>query len=98
MVSKHTSYYWWFITGYAWMGLTSNYQRFIKGFSKISYLITSLQNKWTKFIWSPKCQEGFKNLKKLLTTTPILNVVDPYKDYVVCNDASKEGLGRVLSH
>ena len=27
----------------------------------------------------------------------ILNVADPYKDYTVCTDASKEGLGGVLS-
>ena len=24
---------------------------------------------------------------------PILRVVDPYKDYTICTDASKEGLG-----
>ena len=28
---------------------------------------------------------------------PILKVADPYKDYTVCTDASKEGLGGVLS-
>ena len=27
----------------------------------------------------------------------ILKVVDPYKDYTVCIDASKEGLGGALS-
>ena len=28
---------------------------------------------------------------------PILKVGDPYKDYTICTDASKEGLGGVLS-
>ena len=28
---------------------------------------------------------------------PILKVDDPYKDYTVCTNASKEGLGGVLS-
>jgi hypothetical protein len=32
----------------------------------------------------------------LLTTKPILKVPDMDKDFLVCTDASKEGLGRVL--
>ena len=31
-----------------------------------------------------------------MTTTPILKVPDMYTDFLVCTDASKEGLGRVL--
>jgi hypothetical protein len=71
------------------MGITSYYQRFIEGFSKITYPITSLQKKGTKFIWSQKCQDSFDKLKCLLTTTPILKVADPYKGFKVCVDASK---------
>jgi hypothetical protein len=36
-------------------------------------------------------------LKELLTTTPILKVVDPDKEFTVCVDVSKEGLGGVLT-
>ena len=79
------------------MGLTSYYQRFIEGFLRISYPITSLQNKGVKFVWSLKCQEIFDQLKELLTKAPILKVADPYKDYMVCTDASKEGVGGLLS-
>ena len=32
-----------------------------------------------------------------MTRTPILKVVDPSKDFVLCTDASKEGLGGVLT-
>ena len=78
------------------MGLTDYYQRFINGFSKIEYPITFLQNKGLKYVWSPKCQERFENIKILLTTTPILKVVDPYKYYIVCMNAIKERLGGVL--
>jgi hypothetical protein len=62
----------------------------------LSHPITSLQKKGTKFIWSEKCQESFEKLKHLLTTTPILKITDPYKDFVVCTDACIEGLGGVL--
>jgi hypothetical protein len=74
----------------SFMGITSYYRRFIKGFSKITYPITSLQEKGIRFTWSKKCQDKFNKLKALLTTTPILRVVDPNKDFTVCVDASKE--------
>ena len=40
--------------------------------------------------------ERFNKLKHLLTTAPILNIVDRFKDFVVCTDACNEGLGGVL--
>ena len=48
-------------------------------------------------MWSQQCQDSFDKLKLLLTTTPILRIVDPNKDFVVCTDASKDGLGGVLT-
>ena len=43
-------------------------------------------------------EESFNKLKQLLTTTPILKIVDPFKYFVVCTDACKEGLGGILIH
>jgi hypothetical protein len=40
--------------------------------------------------------EEFQRLKDLLTTTLILKFLDMDKEFLVCIDASKEGLGRVL--
>ena len=71
--------------------------RFIEGFSKISYPITSLQKKGIRFTWSQKCEDNFNKLKKLLITTPILSVADHDKDFIVCMDARKEGFRGVLS-
>jgi hypothetical protein len=79
------------------MGIIGYYRRFIEGFSKIANHITSLQKKGTKFNWSEKCQDSFNKLKGLLTTAPILKVTDPDKDFTICVDASKEGLGGVLT-
>jgi hypothetical protein len=36
-------------------------------------------------------------MNELLTSTSILKVADPDKDFTVCVDASKEGLGGVLT-
>ena len=78
------------------MGTTGYYQKFVEGYSKIDYPITSLRKKGKKFDWSEKCIEIFIQLKHMLTTTPILKIVDPFKDFVICTDACKEGLGEVL--
>ena len=40
--------------------------------------------------------EIFNQLKHMLTTTPILKIDDPFKKFIVCIDACKEGLGGVL--
>eukprot|EP00253_Pinus_taeda_P005576 PITA_05576 len=80
----------------SFIGLDVYYTRFIEGFSRVAYPITSLQKKGMDFKWSIECQESFDQLKHLLTTAPILSIVDPNKDYVVCTDASKEGVGGVL--
>lgn len=58
--------------------------------------MTSLQKKESKFLWEAKCEESFQTLKQLLTNAPILRIADPNGDFVVCTDASKEGLGGVL--
>jgi hypothetical protein len=43
------------------------------------------------------CQDSFNKLKKLLTIAPILKVPYPDKDFIVCVDVSKHGLGGVLT-
>jgi len=80
----------------SFMGLAGYYRRFVEGFSRVAHPITSLQKKGKVFKWTPECQQSFEHLKHLLTTAPILCIADPNKDYVVCTDASKEGVGGVL--
>jgi hypothetical protein len=78
------------------MGLAGYYRRFVEGFLKIANPITELQKKNKKFVWIEKCAEAFQRLKDLLTTTLILKVPNMDTDFLVCTDASKEGLGGVL--
>jgi hypothetical protein len=78
------------------MGLARYYRRFIKGFSKIGCPITVLQKKGAKFTWTQECEEIFQSLKHPLTHAPVLKIVDPENDFLVCTDACKEGLGEVL--
>ena len=81
----------------SFMGIIGYYRRFIEGFSRIANPITSLQKKGNKFKWNQKCEESFNKLKTLLTIAPILRIVDPNKDFVVCTYACNDGLGGVLT-
>jgi hypothetical protein len=67
-----------------------------QGFFEDSNSITELQKKNKKFVWTEKCVESFQRLKELLTTTPILKSPNMDEEFLVCNDASKEGLGIIL--
>ena len=58
--------------------------------------MTALKKKANKLLWKTKCEESFQNIKQLLMTAPIIRVVDPSGDFVVCTDARKEGIGGVL--
>jgi hypothetical protein len=69
------------------MGLVRYYIIFIEGFSKFAHPITSLQKKGVRFEWTPDCERSFQHLKNLLTSAPILRIVDPNEDFVVCIDA-----------
>ncbi|WVZ76148.1 LOW QUALITY PROTEIN: hypothetical protein U9M48_024146, partial [Paspalum notatum var. saurae] len=77
-------------------GLAGYYCRFIKDFPKIAKPMTALTQKNAKFAWSPKCEEAFGTLKKLLTLAPVLAQPDITKLFDVYCDASGSGLGCVL--
>ncbi|WVZ85188.1 hypothetical protein U9M48_032138 [Paspalum notatum var. saurae] len=68
----------------SFLGLAGYYRCFIKDFSKIAKPMTSLTKKNAKFVWGPKCEEGFRELKKPLTTAPVLAQPDVTKPFDVC--------------
>jgi hypothetical protein len=67
-------------------------RRFIPTFSKIAKSITELLKKGNKYVWNEACDEAFKHLKKLLTTSPVLAQPDTTKSFDVYCDASVTGL------
>lgn len=90
------------------VGFIGYYRRFIPNFSKISKPLTEMmpkvssakdkKNKQKKkeFRWDKEQQDAFENLKKLLTTPPILGFADYELPFELHTDASKLGLGAVL--
>jgi hypothetical protein len=80
----------------SFLGLAGYYRWFIPNFSKITKLISKLLKKGNKYLWSEACDEAFKHLKKLLTTSPVLTQPGTTKPFDVYCDASGTGLGGVL--
>ncbi|KAG1131334.1 hypothetical protein G6F37_013455 [Rhizopus arrhizus] len=79
------------------LGLASYYRRFIKNFATIARPLHD-QTKTTKKVpWTSKTTESFEMLKKLLTTAPILSRPDFNEPFLLVTDASKLGLGAILT-
>ena len=55
------------------------------------------RSKLPEFKWTDKCQEGFDQLKKVLTEAPILAYPENKRPFILETDASLKGLGAVLS-
>jgi hypothetical protein len=80
----------------SFLGLAGYYRRFIERFSKIARPMTELLKKEKKFNWTESCEKSFQELKRRLTTAPVLTPPDIQRDFVVYCDASRKGLGCVL--
>jgi hypothetical protein len=80
----------------SFLGLAGYYQRFIEGFSMIARPMTELLKKEKKFNCTESCEKSFQDLKRRLTTAPVLTLPDIQRDFVVYCNASRQGLGCVL--
>ena len=80
----------------SFLGLAGYYRRFIQDFSLLSVPMTRLTQKEVKFEWNHLCERAFQELKRRLTSAPILIVTERGQKYTVYCDASKDGLGCVL--
>ena len=58
--------------------------------------MTRLTRKGVKFEWNDLCEKAFQELKRRLTSAPILILPKQGQRYTVYCDASKDKLGCVL--
>ena len=59
---------------HCFFGLAGYYMRFIKDFSRLAAPMTRLTWKGVKFEWNDLCEKAFQELKRRLTSAPILIV------------------------
>jgi hypothetical protein len=81
---------------WSFLGLAGDYRQFIKDFSKIAKPMTKLLEKNKAFEWTTKCQASFEELRKHLTSAPVLVLPDLTKKFDIYCDTSHQGLGCVL--
>ena len=80
--------------------LAGHYRRFIKGFANIVHPLYDVLGKEVKIgpvDLPPEAQEAIDILKRKVQSTPVLVFPDFDKPFLLEMDASKEGLGAVLS-
>jgi ribonuclease HI len=80
----------------SFLGLAGYYCQFIKDFSKIAKPMTKLLEKNKAFEWTTEYQASFEELRKHLTSAPVLVLLDLTKKFDIYCDASCQGLGCVL--
>ncbi|VVA40329.1 PREDICTED: retrotransposon, partial [Prunus dulcis] len=80
----------------SFLGLAGYYRRFVEGFASIAAPLTRLTRKDVAFEWTEECEQSFQELKKRLTTAPVLALPDNAGNFVIYSDASLQGLGCVL--
>ena len=73
------------------MGLFGYYWSFIPAFADITIPVTNLLKKDFPFIWSQQC-----HLKEIFCSKPILQFINPNKEYVLFADASSNAYSGVF--
>lgn len=81
----------------SFVGLCSYYRRFIAGFSSMAIPLFRRTEKGREFKWTTDCQNAFDNLKKCLTTAPLLAHPNFSLPFIIDTVASQVSLGAVLS-
>ena len=77
------------------LGSVGYYRRFIENFSRLATPMMRLTQKEVKFEWNDLCKRALQELKRMLTSVPILIVPKRGRRYIVYCDASKDKLGCV---
>lgn len=81
---------------HSFVGLTSYFRKFIKGFSVIAQPLNNLLKKDAHFNFGNAERNAFTTLKTKLTKAPILAIYDPKAYTELHCDASAQGFGAVL--
>ena len=80
------------------LGLINYYHTFMEDKANVADPLHRLLDQNKKWKWEHQHDVAFSDVKKLLTSQPILVHYDPRKQLVLACDASPWGVGEVLSH
>ena len=81
----------------SFLGFASYHRRFIKGFAEIARPLNELTVKTADFVWGPRQEQAFLDLRHALYTAPVLSHPRPHGEFILDTDASNYASGGVLS-
>ena len=81
----------------SYLGLTSYYRKFIKGYAEIARPLHKLTELGVTFKWTEKCKEAFVTLKLALTSAPILAYPNVSLPFILDTDICDSDVGGVFS-
>ena len=79
------------------LGFASYYRRFIPKFADVAKPLHRLTERGTPFCWTKEGKWAFEELRRRLTTSPMLAYPDFERPFILDTDASDVGIGAVLS-
>lgn len=78
------------------IGMTSWYRKFIPNYANVMAPLITLLKKNRKFEWGEPQENAFREIKKIITQSPILTRADFTRPFILETDASDVGIGAVL--
>jgi hypothetical protein len=78
------------------LGLAQFYQQYVSGFAEIALPLSSLLANNTPFTWTHNQHTAFLQLKRAISSAPVLRIFDPDLATIVETDASAYAIGAVL--
>eukprot|EP00118_Oscarella_pearsei_P024008 m.295954 g.295954 ORF g.295954 m.295954 type:complete len:135 (+) comp40761_c0_seq6:1654-2058(+) len=73
--------------------MTNYLAKFLPQLSAVSDVLRQLDRQGTDWKWNAEHEDAWKEIKRLVTTTPVLAYFDPTKEVTLQCDASQHGLG-----
>jgi hypothetical protein len=81
----------------SFLGTANYYRRFIQDYATIARPLIDLTKKNKVFKWTNECETAFNQLRKLLTSRPIMAHPRDDADFILDTDACDVSIGAVLS-
>jgi hypothetical protein len=80
----------------SFLGFANFYRQFIANYSTIARPLIDLTKKDEDFVWNQEHEEAFNKLKRIFTSSPILQIPDKDRPFSIATDASLYATGAVL--
>ena len=81
----------------AFLGMVNYYHKFVSRMAMIAGPLNELLRKDHVWNWSHREEESFNELKKAISTAPVLRIPDTMKNFTIQVDASNTAIGAVLT-